>query len=161
MAPTIARLGARAAPRGILDRREGGGPMKAKWMLIVFGPALLLLISSVLVMLFLPHPVPRNATGGQRVYLSYCASCHGANGHGSWRAWLFLLRPGDLGDARLLDTRSDEYLVSLIKNGGAPIGKPGMPAFGYHLTDGQIRELVAYLRTLPERSRPARATPAR
>ena len=77
--------------------------MKAKWMVIVFGPALLMLIGSILVMLFLPHPVPRNATGGQRVYLTYCASCHGANGHGSWRAWIFFLRPGDLGDARLVD----------------------------------------------------------
>lgn len=135
--------------------------MKAKWMVIVFGPALLMLIGSILVMLFLPHPVPRNATGGQRVYLTYCASCHGANGHGSWRAWIFFLRPGDLGDARLVGARTDEYLVNLIKNGGATIGKPGMPAFGYHLKDEQIHELVAYLRTLPERSRRERSTPAR
>jgi mono/diheme cytochrome c family protein len=120
-------------------------------MLVVFGPALLMLIGSVLVMLYLPHPVPRNATGGQRAYLSYCATCHGANGHGSWRAWLFLLRPGDLGDPKLVDSRSDEYLFGLIKNGGATIGKPGMPAFGYHISDDQIRELVRYLRTLPRR----------
>jgi len=118
-------------------------------MLIVFGPALLMLIASVLVMLFLPHPVPRTAVGGQRLYLTYCATCHAANGHGSWRAWLFLMRPGDLGDARLIATRSDEYLLTLIKNGGATIGKPGMPAFGYHLTDEQIREIVRYVRTLP------------
>jgi len=31
------------------------------------------------------------------------------------------------------------------------IGKPGMPSFGYHLTDDQIRDLVGYLRTLPKR----------
>ena len=43
---------------------------------------------------------------------------------------------------------SDEYMFNLIKNGGATIGKPGMPAFGYHLTDDQIRALVAYVRTL-------------
>jgi mono/diheme cytochrome c family protein len=36
-----------------------------------------------------------------------------------------------------------------------------MPAFGYHLKDEQIHELVAYLRTLPERSRRERSTPAR
>ncbi len=124
--------------------------VKAKWMVVVFGPALLMLIGSILAMLFLPHPVPKTATGGQRLYLTYCASCHGANGHGAWRAWLFLLRPGDLGDARLVDALSDEYLVTLIKNGGATIGKPGMPAFGYHMTDEQIRELVRYLRTLPK-----------
>jgi mono/diheme cytochrome c family protein len=43
---------------------------------------------------------------------------------------------------------SDDYLFILIKNGGATLGKPGMPAFGYHLSDGEIRELVRYLRTL-------------
>jgi len=125
--------------------------VKAKWLVVVFGPALLMLIGSILAMLFLPHPVPKKATGGQRLYLTYCASCHGANGHGSWRAWLFLLRPSDLGEARRVDALSDEYLFTLIKNGGATIGKPGMPAFGYHLTDEEIRELVRYLRTLPRR----------
>ena len=119
--------------------------VKAKWMVVVFGPALLMLIGSILVMLYLPHPVPKNASGVQRAYLTDCAGCHGA-----WRAWIFLLRPGDLGDARLIDTRSDEYLLTLIRNGGATIGKPGMPAFGYHLKDEQIRELVRYLRTLPK-----------
>ena len=66
-------------------------------------------------------------------------------------AWLFLLRPSDLGDARIVDALPDEYLFTLIKNGGATIGKPGMPAFGYHLKDEEIREVVRYLRTLPPR----------
>ena len=120
-------------------------------MVVVFGPALLMLVGSVLVMLFLPHPVPRTATGPQRVYLTDCATCHGANGHGSWRAWLFLLRPPDLGDPRVMSGLTDEYLFTVIKNGGAVIGKPGMPAFGFDLTDEQIRQLVQYLRTLPKR----------
>ena len=101
-------------------------------------------------MLFLPHPVPKTATGGQRLYLTYCASCHGANGHGSWRATIFLIRPGDLTDRRAMAQLPDEYIFDLVKNGGAVIGKPGMPAFGYHMTDEQIRELVRYLRTLPK-----------
>src|SRR5260370_10545827 len=114
--------------------------VKAKWMGVVFGPALLMLIGSILAMLFLPHPVPKTATGGQRLYLTYCASCHGANGPGAWRAWLFLLRPGDLGNARLVDALSAEYLVTLVKNGGAPLGTRGMPAFGHHMTDRQSRD---------------------
>ena len=125
--------------------------VKAKWMVVVFGPALLMLIGSILAMLFLPHPVPKTATGGQRLYLTYCAACHAANGQGSWRAWLFLLRPGKLSDAPVMSRHSDEYLFLLIKNGGATIGKPGMPAFGYHLKDDEIRELVRYLRTLAKR----------
>lgn len=119
-------------------------------MLVVFGPALLTVIGSILVMLFVPHPVPKTATGGQRLYLANCATCHGVDGRGSWRATIFLMRPGDLSDPRM-DERSDQYLLALIKNGGATIGKPGMPSFGYHLKDDQIRDLVMYLRTLPKR----------
>ena len=44
---------------------------------------------------------------------------------------------------------SDEYLFDLIKNGGAAIGKPGMPSFGFHLTDEEIRELIRHVRALP------------
>lgn len=123
-------------------------------MLVVFGPALLMLIGSILVMLYLPHPVPKNASGVQRTYLTDCAGCHGANGHGSWRAWLFLLWPPDLADPRVVGGLSDDYLFILIKNGGATLGKPGMPAFGYHLSDGEIRELVRYLRTLSKGTPP-------
>ena len=75
-------------------------------------------------------------------------TCHGPDGRGSWRASLFLIRPGNLADAARLDQRSDQYLVDIIKNGGAPIGRPGMPAFGAALSDEEIRELVAYVRGL-------------
>jgi len=124
------------------------GRKRLLWLSVVAGPAAVLLVGSAVALLLLPHPVPRNATPDQRSYLMYCAECHGANGHGSWRAILFLLRPGDLADPRTLAGRSDEYLFDLVKHGGAPIGKPGMPAFGYHLSDDQIRELVRYVRAL-------------
>ncbi|HUO65130.1 MAG TPA: cytochrome c [Terriglobales bacterium] len=117
-------------------------------MLIILAPSLLLIGGTVLALLFLPHPVPRNATPVQRAYLSNCASCHGANGRGSWRATVFLIRPRDLTDGEALASLPDEYVFNLIKHGGATIGKPGMPAFGYHLTDDEIRALVAYVRTL-------------
>ena len=62
------------------------------------------------------------------------------------------MRPGDLTDTRTMDALSDEYLHTLIKNGGATLGKPGMPAFGFHLTDEQIaRADPLHLRTLPRR----------
>jgi len=121
-------------------------------MLIIVGPSLLLLIASVLALLLMPYPVPKAAPPAQRTYLTYCAECHGADGRGSWRATLFLLRPGNLADPRSTAGRSDEYLADLVKHGGAPIGKPGMPAFGYHLSDEQIRELIAYIRGFPARA---------
>jgi mono/diheme cytochrome c family protein len=61
------------------------------------------------------------------------------------------MRPGDLSDPRLMDRLPDQYLLELIKNGGATIGKPGMPSFGYHLKDDEIRELIRYARTLSKR----------
>jgi mono/diheme cytochrome c family protein len=121
---------------------------RLRWLLVIVGPPLVLVIGSVLALLFLPHPVPRDAPAAQRLYLTHCAECHGANGRGSWRATLLLLRPGSLADPRALAPLSDEYLFGLVKDGGAPIGKPGMPAFGYHLSDEQVREVVRYVRSL-------------
>ena len=122
--------------------------VRLRWLLIVLGPSLILLVGSAVALVFLPHPVPRNASPVQRLYLTYCAECHGADGRGSWRAALFFLRPGNLTDPRALGGLSDEYLFGLLKEGGAPIGKPGMPAFGYHLTDQQIREVLQYVKSM-------------
>jgi len=122
--------------------------VKAKWLLIILAPTLLLIAGSILALVFLPHPVPNTATAGQRAYLTHCAGCHGANGRGSWRSTIFFIRPGDLTDRAAMDRLSDEYLFGLIKHGGATIGLPGMPAFGYHLKDPEIRELVAHVRML-------------
>jgi cytochrome c553 len=121
---------------------------RLRWLLIVVGPSLILLVGSALALIFLPHPVPRHGTPVQRLYLTYCAECHGADGRGSWRATLFFLRPGNLTDPRALAGLSDDYLFGLLKEGGAPIGKPGMPAFGYHLTDQQIRALIEYVKSM-------------
>ncbi|HEX3177181.1 MAG TPA: cytochrome c [Methylomirabilota bacterium] len=92
-----------------------------------------------------PRP-PAQAPRAQRLYYAFCVGCHGVNGRGSWRAALFLIRPGDLTRAR---AEPEQYLFDLIKHGGAAIGRPGMPAFGAQLGDEDIRELVAYVRTLP------------
>ena len=122
--------------------------MKRKWLLIIAGPAALLAAGSLAASLVLPHPIPRTATPAQRLYLTHCASCHGANGQGSWRATLLLIQPGNLADPRVTNGMSDEYLHALIKNGGATIGMPGMPAFGFHLSEEQVQGLVRHLRAL-------------
>lgn len=94
-----------------------------------------------------PSP-PAGASRGERLYYAYCAECHGRDGRGSWRAALFLLRPGNLADPTRMPTHTDQYLFDIVKHGGSPVGRPGMPAFGYHMPDEDIRTLVAYLRTL-------------
>jgi cytochrome c5 len=50
-------------------------------------------------------------------------------------------------------THSDQYLFDIVKHGGAPLGRPGMPAFGYHMSDDDLRALVTHLRTLPTAAR--------
>lgn len=102
-----------------------------------------------------PRP-PAGASPGQRLYYAFCAECHGVDGRGSWRAALFLLRPGDLADAASMRAHSDAYLFDIIKHGGAPIGRPGMPAFGAQLSDAEIKAVVASLRTLTSSSRSTR-----
>jgi mono/diheme cytochrome c family protein len=94
-----------------------------------------------------PRP-PAGAPKAARLYLGLCAPCHGPDGTGSWRAALFLVRPGNLSDAATINARSDQYLFDLIKYGGAPIGRPGMPAFGSTLTDDDIREIIRHVRGL-------------
>ena len=37
----------------------------------------------------------------------------------------------------------------LALSGWRMLGRPGMPSFGYHMSDDDIRALITYLRTLP------------
>lgn len=80
--------------------------------------------------------------------MSDCAPCHGRDGRGSWRAALFLVRPDNLTDARQMRAVTDDYLFEIIKRGGSPMGKPGMPGYEGQLSDDEIRSLVAYVRGL-------------
>src|ERR1700736_3514494 len=118
--------------------------VKAKWLLVIAGPTLLLLAGSVLAVIFLPFPVPRTATPVQRLYLSRCATCHGSTGEGSWRATIFLMRPGNLRDPGRMAGLSDDYLLNLIKNGGATVDQPRIPPLGCPLTDSAARRLMGY-----------------
>jgi mono/diheme cytochrome c family protein len=95
-----------------------------------------------------PRP-PAGAPCGERLYYSFCASCHGVDGRGSWRAALFLIRPGDLTKAA---NEPDQYRFDIIKHGGASYGRPGMPAFGAQVSDADIQALVAYVKTLGARA---------
>ena len=90
---------------------------------------------------------PPGAPREERLYDAFCATCHGADGRGSWRAALFLIRPGDFTDRARMRKHTDQYLFDIVKNGGAPFGRPGMPSFG-HLPDADIQALVGYVRSL-------------
>jgi mono/diheme cytochrome c family protein len=122
-------------------------------MLIVAGLGLALAGTAVALVLAPLPPSPRGPEPGRKLYQMHCATCHGAAGRGdSWRARLLFLRPGDLASPALA-TLPDRYLVELIRYGGSAYGKPGMPSFGFVLTDAEIEAVVLYVRTLAQTPR--------
>src|SRR5437667_11338681 len=68
--------------------------------------------------------VPRGAPRAERLYLGLCATCHGSDGRGSWRAALFLVRPGTVAGGERLGRRPGQYRFPLTKHGGAAVGRP-------------------------------------
>ena len=85
---------------------------------------------------------------GKEVYDTYCALCHGPTGLGDGVGAAALdPKPRDLSSATLLETYTDEYLVNVITNGGAAVGKsPAMPPWGGVVSPGDIENVVAHIR---------------
>lgn len=92
---------------------------------------------------------------GQQLYVSGCASCHGARleGQESWRD----APPGGPALAPPLDAsgpapqRPDATLFGIVKWGGQAYAAQGalsaMPAFGGTLSDDDIRAILSYVKS--------------
>jgi mono/diheme cytochrome c family protein len=91
-----------------------------------------------------------DAARGKLQFESYCVSCHGARGEGDGPAGLALdPRPAHIGDRAYMSAKTDAYLFDVIKNGGASVGRsPLMAPWGGMLSDAQIRDVIAYVRSL-------------
>ena len=87
---------------------------------------------------------------GARLYAMYCATCHGPEGRGDGPiAQTLVPRPADHGSAEYMATLSDEQLYLVIEKGGAAAGKsPLMAPWGGILSDSDIRDVGAHLRSL-------------
>lgn len=83
---------------------------------------------------------------GGLVFANYCVTCHGINADGNGRAArLYTPRPANL---RTSD-KNDAYFGLIIRKGGGAIGRSEfMPTWEAELTEEQIRDLVAYLRSI-------------
>ena len=79
-----------------------------------------------------PPEVARDAVQGRHLFLMNCAHCHGDDAHGD--------EGPDLHDLHRSDTRIHEVITAGIKG--------EMPSFGRKLGDPDVRQLIAYLRTL-------------
>ncbi len=97
----------------------------------------------------LPHASrAADSAKGQEIYNVYCATCHGLTGLGDGVAAAALdPKPRDLSSAAILETYTDEYLVNVITNGGAAVGKsPMMTAWAGIISPEDIDNLVAHIR---------------
>ncbi len=93
-----------------------------------------------------------DAGAGATVAAAKCAGCHGAGGAGDGIMLQTLnvaTPPVSWTSKAQMAQFTDAQLASMIKGGGASQGKASlMPAFGTQLTDDQVANVVAYIRSL-------------
>lgn len=93
---------------------------------------------------------------GQSLYVEYCLQCHGGRGEG-W-GWGEKISPPpvpipDLSNAERMRELSDQYLFTIIKEGGEGVGKTRfMPAAERVMSDEAIWDVIAYLRSFSRRA---------
>lgn len=86
---------------------------------------------------------PERPISGEQLYNQYCARCHGVDGVPTEAA----PTAASFADARFVESLSDESMKGVIRS-----GRGQMQGFGDAFTDATLQVLVAYVRSLPERS---------
>ncbi len=86
---------------------------------------------------------------GKEIYDQMCAGCHGYRGDGGeGHRGGFSPHIGTLANKEYMSQVPDDYLIMIIKKGGAYMGKIAtMPAWEKRLSDDEIRSIVAHIRT--------------
>jgi mono/diheme cytochrome c family protein len=89
---------------------------------------------------------PANPVAGKRIYAQHCADCHGPTGKGDGTVGRALrLTPTDF----TATTSDDAEWLKVIELGSKATGKSdGMKGFAGELTDVQIRDVLAHVKTL-------------
>ena len=94
----------------------------------------------------------RDVQAGRVLFATHCAVCHGDAGRGDGASAAgFATKPANLADGRLMNGLPDEFLTSIIVHGGPAQGlAPTMPPFDRSLSAAQVRQVVAFVRTLAQ-----------
>jgi cytochrome c oxidase cbb3-type subunit 3 len=89
-----------------------------------------------------------DAERGAAIHLQHCAQCHGVDGKGDAIVMHMDVPPKDQSDADYMKTLPDEFLYLAVCKGGEAVGRNFiMPAWGDLLSDQDIKDLVAQMRT--------------
>lgn len=96
-------------------------------------------------------PDPQAALRGAKLYTTLCQSCHGERGVGERVYPWNVGKPGYFPAPALDDSQhawhhSDEDLLKFIREGSPRT--PLMPAWKKTLSDGTIRDIIAYMKSL-------------
>jgi len=83
---------------------------------------------------------------GAPVFGTYCVACHGSYGDGKGKA----IRNLGVSPGNLRTTNSpDATIERIVRKGGAGVGRSAfMPPWEEELTEQQIKDVLAYLRTI-------------
>ena len=105
-----------------------------------------------------PAPAPPaavvtpDAAKGATLYAANCATCHGPHGDGDGPVAAALTpKPAKHHDGVYMNALTNEHLFKVIKEGGPSVGKsPMMAPWGGMLSDAQIWDVVAFVRSLAD-----------
>ncbi len=91
-----------------------------------------------------------SAAKGKAAFEQYCVACHGKEGHGDGPMGASLNpKPKDFADKAYNRSLKDDHLVKTITEGGQSVGKsPAMPKFGGILKPDQVKDVIAFIRSL-------------
>ncbi len=106
----------------------------------------------------------QNAAEGKKLYTTYCSTCHGESGKGDGvcstchgesgkgdgvAGASLPVKPADHTNGAVMNKLNDKFLQDIISKGGGAVGKSTfMPSWGGALNDSQVRDVVAYIRSL-------------
>jgi cytochrome c6 len=100
----------------------------------------------------MPASAAGDAAAGAKIFTARCVRCHGAEGKGNGPDLAKLhpsTSPVDWTNTGVMKQWSDAEIVAIITKGGKAVkSSPVMPAFQGKLTDAQIQDLLAFIRTL-------------
>jgi mono/diheme cytochrome c family protein len=89
-----------------------------------------------------------DAAQGAALYKRYCSGCHGPDGRGG--AHTFMPHIQNLTRGDYIEFIPDGFLFTVIAEGGVAVGKSSMmPAWKATLSEQDIKDVIAFIRTLP------------